>query len=47
MTKFFSENPMAGTERAIKQSVEKILLNAEWINRDAKDIDSYLSTNWK
>lgn len=39
---FFKKNPAPSADRAIKQAVEKILINAAWIERDKKDIAKHL-----
>ncbi|CAG2105680.1 unnamed protein product [Medioppia subpectinata] len=40
---FFADNPFPGTERTVKQSLEKIRLNSEWLARDLPAIQSFLS----
>lgn len=40
---YFATNSWPGTERAVKQAIESIRLNADWLNRDAAAIKSYLN----
>eukprot|EP01101_Sappina_pedata_P008253 TRINITY_DN452_c0_g2_i3.p1 TRINITY_DN452_c0_g2~~TRINITY_DN452_c0_g2_i3.p1 ORF type:complete len:626 (+),score=222.47 TRINITY_DN452_c0_g2_i3:281-2158(+) len=39
---FFKKNPVAGGERAIKQSIESIRSNAKWLKRDGDKIEAWL-----
>lgn len=41
---FFESHKAPGTERTIQQSIETILLNASWLNRDSAAIEKYLSS---
>ncbi|CAG2107832.1 unnamed protein product [Medioppia subpectinata] len=41
--KFFVDNPFPGTERTVRQSLETIRLNSEWLARDLPAIQSFLS----
>uniref|UniRef100_T1J5J3 Pleckstrin homology domain-containing family A member 8 n=1 Tax=Strigamia maritima TaxID=126957 RepID=T1J5J3_STRMM len=43
--KFFTEHKLAGAERSVQQSVEKIRLNADWLNRDEEKIGQWLNVN--
>lgn len=40
---FFEANPMPSTDAAVRQSLESIKANANWLSRDSKIIQSYLS----
>ena len=42
--KFFEENSAPGAERTIKQAIEKIYSNDEWLKRDYKDIKRFLNS---
>lgn len=39
--KFFSDNPLPGSERNVAQSVETIRLQAAWLERDGEDIANF------
>lgn len=41
---FFEKNKASGTERTVQQSIETILLNTSWLNRDSAAIEKYLSS---
>lgn len=41
---FFEKNKAPSTERTVQQSIETILLNASWLNRDSAAIKKYLSS---
>ena len=40
---FFDANPMPSADRTIRQSLESIKANADWLSRDSQIIRSYLS----
>lgn len=42
---FFTKNPSKGVDMKIKQSVEKINLNATWLKRDSENLKSWLKNN--
>lgn len=44
IVEFFDENPIAGTERTIQQSIEKIKLNVAWFNREKEAIEEFFKT---
>lgn len=39
---FFDTNPIPGTERSVKQSVETIRIQAKWLDRDLESIRKFL-----
>lgn len=39
---FFVKNQFAGTEMAVKQTVESIRINSNWLSRDSKAIQDYI-----
>ena len=40
---FFAEHPAPAAERTVRQSLERIRLNAAWLDRNAAEIGKYLS----
>lgn len=42
--KYFQSSPFGGGERAAQQSVESVRLNADWLERDVRDIKDYLTS---
>lgn len=40
---YFATHKWPGTERSVQQAVESIRLNADWLNRDAAAIKTYLN----
>jgi len=40
---FFDSNPIEGSELAVKQTLESIKLNADWLARDSQIMRSYLT----
>lgn len=40
---FFETNPIPGTERSVNQAVEKIRIQAKWLDRDLESIRKYLA----
>jgi len=40
---FFTENPFPGTERSVKQSLESIRVNIDWLSRDLQSIHTFLT----
>lgn len=42
---FFEENKFPGAERTIQQSIETVLLNASWLQRDGEAMKNYLSSS--
>jgi hypothetical protein len=45
VARFFKSHPAPGTTRVIKQSLESIYSNAAWLERDGKNIESWLLKN--
>lgn len=39
---FFKANKITGIDRAVKQALERIRSNHEWLKRDRKDIEKWL-----
>ncbi|XP_008208455.1 puromycin-sensitive aminopeptidase isoform X2 [Nasonia vitripennis] len=42
---FFKNNPVSGTERTVRQSIEIIRFNVAWLNRDKEAIKEFLNLN--
>ncbi len=40
---FHAAHPVAGTERTVKQTLESIRLNAQWLQRDEKNLLEWLA----
>ena len=40
---FFAEHPAPAAERTVRQSLERIRLNAAWLDRNAAEIGKYLA----
>jgi puromycin-sensitive aminopeptidase len=40
---FFASNPFPGTERTVRQSLETIRLNSEWLSRDEANLKAYIT----
>jgi len=43
--KFFTDHPLAGSERNVAQAVETIRLNTAWLNRDQGDMANFFKQN--
>ena len=41
---FFKSHPAPSAARTIQQSLERIRLNAKWLERNARDVDTWLTT---
>lgn len=42
---YFAANAVPATERTVKQSLEKIKSNSEWLSRDSTNIKNYLTNS--
>jgi aminopeptidase 2 len=40
--RFFTDNPVPGAERAVRQSLERMSLNIGWIDKNRDDLASWL-----
>lgn len=40
---FFEENAFPGAERSVEQVIEGVTINSDWIERDTRDVVSYLN----
>ena len=38
---YFTEHPLAGSERNVAQAVETVRLNAAWLNRDRQHMEAF------
>ena len=47
LNKFFKLHPTMGASRTIRQVLEKILSNADWLKREQKDLNAWLLKNYE